>query len=329
MIILSAEDVRKALPMPQAIKAVKGAFAALSAGQVEVPIRTQLPVPPHNAISLFMPAFVEDEGGQALTVKVVSVFPHNPERGLPLIYAAVLVLEPDSGRPLALLEGGALTAIRTGAASGAASDILAREDSQVLAIFGAGTQGATQIEAVCAVRPIQTVWVFDPDTQKALSLIGRAANQLAASINIHQAQSPAQAVKDADIICTATTSTTAVFDDADLKPGAHINGVGSYTEEMQEIPVETVKRALLVVDERAAALAEAGDIIQPLEQGEIDPNHIHAELGEIILDRKSGRTDAGRITFFKSVGNAVQDAASARLALKNAKVMGLGQNISW
>lgn len=315
--------------MDETVAAMKGGYAALSDGRAEVPLRANLPIAPHEAVSLFMPVYLQDDAGEALAVKVVSIFPHNQARGLPLIHAAVMVLEADTGRPLALLEGSTLTAIRTGAASGAATDILARADSQLAAVFGAGAQGRTQLEAVCTVRPIQTVWVYDPDRERLEAFIAEMAGSGPIPADLRAAVSPQQAVVETDIICTATTSTTPVFDDGDLKPGVHINGVGSYTPEMQEIPAETVMRAVLVVDSRSASLAEAGDLIQPIRQGGITAGHIHAELGEIVLGRVAGRTSETQVTFFKSVGVAVQDAVAARLALKNARKMGLGQHVNW
>jgi ornithine cyclodeaminase len=327
MLILNAAEVRAALPMAQAIQAMKSAFTALRDGRAQVPLRTQLPIPPHEAVSLFMPAFVDDESGQALAVKVVSVFPHNPQMGLPLIHAAVMVLEAGTGRPLALMEGGSLTAIRTGAASGAATDLLARPDSRIAAIFGAGVQARTQLEAVCTVRSIQTAWIFDPNTDKARALVAELAGKGIIPEDLRLAKSPRQAVAEADVICTATTSVTPVFDDEDLKPGAHINGVGSYTPEMQEVPGATVARARVVVDEREAALAEAGDLIQPIQQGLIASSDIYATLGAVASGARPGRLAEKEITFFKSVGNAVQDAAAARLALANALRDNLGQQI--
>jgi ornithine cyclodeaminase len=329
MIILSKQDVRQALPMEQAIEAMKRAYASLSDGRAEVPLRTRLPVSPQDAVSLIMPAFVQDEQGSALAVKVVSVFPHNPGRGLPLIYAAVLVLEADTGRPLALMEGGSLTAIRTGAASGAATDLLARPDCQVAAIFGAGVQGRTQLAAVCTVRPIRTVWIYDPDLKQAQAFIAETSGRGRVPSDLRPAPTPQHAVAEADIICCATTSSTPVFSDSDLKPGVHINGVGSYTPAMQEIPGETVARARLVVDSRQACLAETGDLILPIQQGLCSEQHIHAELGEIILGHKPGREDPSQVTVFKSVGIAVQDAAAAQLALRNAVEHGLGQQVNW
>ena len=328
MLVLSKEEVRQALPMREAIDAVKEAYRALSAGRAEVPLRLSLPVAPHDGVSLFMPAFVGGEE-EALAVKVVSVFPHNPERGMPTIYAAVLVLEPDTGRPVALLEGGMLTALRTGAASGAATDVLARRDSRVLAVFGAGTQGRTQAEAVCTVRPIERVWVYDISRERAEAFAAEMAGFGPIPQDVRVAETPREAVREADVICTATISSKPVFDDADLKPGVHINGIGAYTPQMAEVPPETVARALVVVDSREAALAEAGDLIQPIEAGIITPEHIHAELGDILLGRTEGRTAADQITFFKSVGVAVQDAMASLAAVRNAKAQNLGRTIKF
>jgi ornithine cyclodeaminase len=329
MLILNAKDVRRALPMEAAIDAMKRAYAALSDGRAEVPLRAQLPIPPHEALGLFMPAYVNEDEGEGLAVKAVTVYPNNPKLGLPLIHAAVLVLDAATGRPQALLEGSTLTAIRTGAAAGAATDILARPDSHVAAIFGAGVQARTQLEAICTVRPIKTVWIYDPRADQVEAFIEEMAQQGPIPADLRKAGDPTQAVADADVICTATTSVTPVFADADLNPGTHLNGVGSYTPAMKEIPPETVLRALVVVDSREAAMEEAGDLIQPIKDGLITTDHIRAELGEIVLSRRSGRTSAEQITFFKSVGVAVQDVMAARLALKNARELTMGQQVEW
>jgi alanine dehydrogenase len=327
MLVLTADDVRKALPMREAIEAMKRAFAALSDGRAEVPLRTRLPIASHDGLSLFMPAFARSPEGEALAVKVVSLFTQNPARGLAYIQAAVLVLEPDSGRALAVLEGSSLTAIRTGAAGGAAADLLARPESRIVAVIGAGVQGRTQLEAVCSVRRIEQAWIYDADPGRARALAAELSGRAPIPLNVQAASDPKQAISDADVICTATTSRTPVFDDRDLKPGVHISAVGSYTPEMQEIPPETVKRARVVVDSRMAALVESGDLIQPIRLGVFGEDHVYAELGEIILGLKAGRQSAEEVTYFKSVGIAVQDALAAQLAVENARKMGLGQEV--
>jgi ornithine cyclodeaminase len=243
MLILNKEEVQRALPMGEMIGATKDAYAALSAGKAIVPQRIHLSIPNHEGMSLFMPAYLRHMDQEALAVKTVSVFPHNTDRDLPIIHGAVLVLEADTGRPAALLEGGSLTAIRTGAASGAATDILARSDSKIAAIFGAGVQGRTQLEAICTVRQIEKVQIFDPQPEIVASFISEMAGNGPVPVDIQHVSSSHQAVSGADVICCATTSRQPVFEDQHLKPGVHINGVGSYTPDMQEIPPQTVERS--------------------------------------------------------------------------------------
>lgn len=329
MLIIASNEIRKVLPMADTIAAMKSAYAALSSGRAEAPLRGHLAIKPYQAVGLVMPAYLQDPDQEALAVKVVTVYPGNPAAGLPLIHAAVLVMEAKTGQPIALLEGGKLTAARTGAASGAATDILARKDSRVAAIFGAGVQGRTQLEAICTVRSIQTVWVYDPDQIQVSNFIKDVAGYGPIPADIRPAADPQEAVSNADVICCATTSLTPVFEDQFLKPGVHINAVGSYTEEMQEIPPETILRATLVVDSRQAVLSETGDILKPIQSGLIGEGHIYAELGEIVQGVKTGRTNAHQITCFKSVGLAVQDAAAAQLALTNAHDMSIGQQVEW
>ncbi|MCL5429566.1 MAG: ornithine cyclodeaminase family protein [Chloroflexi bacterium] len=328
MLILNAGEIRQALPMAECIEAMKRAYAALSAGKAEVPLRLRLPVKPNEGLSIFMPAFVDDEAGQALAVKIVSLFDRNPARGLPFIHAGVLVLNAETGAVEALLEGGSLTAIRTGAGCGAATDVLARKDARTLAIFGAGVQARTQLKAACEVRDVETAWVYDLNSEQVQTFLSEMAARGRIPKDLRAAQTPAEAVENADIISAATTSNTPVFADRDLKPGAHINGVGSYTPGMQEIPDETVARARVTVDSRSAAQAESGDIAIPLQKKSIEETQI-AEIGEIILGTQPGRSAPEQITLFKSVGVAVQDAVAARLAVKNARKLGLGTEVEW
>ncbi|MGZ9163911.1 MAG: ornithine cyclodeaminase family protein [Anaerolineales bacterium] len=329
MIILNADDVRKALPMREIIDAMKQAYASLSDNKAQVPLRTRLTIPPHDAVSLFMPAYVQTDESEALAIKIVSLFPKNPQRGLAFIQAAVLAFEAETGRAIALIEGSTLTAIRTGAGSGAAIDILARSASHTVAIFGAGVQGRTQLEAACTVREIDKAWIYDSDQEKAKAFAEEMMGQGPIPRNLKPAATPQEAIAEADIICTATTSISPVFAHKDIKPGTHISAVGSYTPEMQEVPAETIRRAKVVVDSRSACLEEAGDLIQPLRAGLFDESYIHAELGEIVLARKPGRQSNDEITYFKSVGIAVQDAMAAQVALRNARKMNIGREVDF
>ncbi|MBP9501852.1 MAG: hypothetical protein KBF17_06825 [Candidatus Promineofilum sp.] len=321
--LYSAADVNRALPMAEAIEGVKAGYVQLSAGRAQVPLRIPLDVSPDN-VTLIMPFFTPDGGG-ALGLKLVSVFGDNVARGLPLIQSVVLAIDPATGAPQALIEGSTLTAIRTGAASGAATDVLARPDAAVAAIFGSGVQARRQLEAVCTVRPIERVWVYS--LAKAEEFAAEMAGYGPIPLDVRIAESPRQAVAEADVICTATTSRKPVFDGGDLKPGAHINGIGSFTPQMQEIDAYAVRSARVVVDSVAAALAEAGDLIIPLNAGEIGRDHIDTELGEVIAGIKPGRTNPEQITFFKSVGVAVQDAMAAQIILRNGSDLGLGTAI--
>jgi len=329
MLILNASEVRQALPMKDAIAAMKEAYACLSNGTADVPLRTRLSIPSRDAVSLFMPAYMKADSNEALAVKVVSLYPSNPAHGLAFIQAAVMVFDPETGRAVGLLEGSTLTAIRTGAGSGAAIDLLARKNSKIAAIFGAGPQGRTQLQAACAVRPIETAYIYDLTRKKAEVYVKDLAGVGNIPTDVRIATSPAEAIANADIICTATGSTRPVFDDIHLKPGAHISAIGAYTPDMQEIPVETVARSRIVVDSRATVMDEAGDIIKTMQACLIDSSNIHAELGEIVLGLQSGRQSDEEITFFKSVGNAIQDAVAAGLALKNARAMKLGIEIDF
>ena len=320
--VLSKQDVQQAVPMREAIEIVKGAFAQLSAGKAVVPLRTQLPVERHEGVTLFMPAYLSESDD--LGVKIVSVFPRNLKMGLPTIFALVVVVEASTGRPVAAMDGTYLTALRTGAASGAATDLLARQDARVAAIFGAGAQGRTQLLAVCEVRDIERAWVSDVNPQAAERYAQEMAGKGRVPADLRVASSPAEAAREADVLCTATTSKTPVFADEDLKPGVHVNAVGSFTPQMQEVPGETVRRARLVVGSREGCLSETGDLIIPIRKGLIAADDIYAELGEIAAGLKPGRDNAEEITLFKSVGNAVQDVSVARAVLTQAETLGLG-----
>ncbi len=327
MQILNADDVQKALPMDAAIQAVKSSYAALSANKVEMPLRAHLPIHPEEAVTLIMPAYVQAEA-DSLAVKVVSVFPKNHQLNLPMINAAVLVLDAKTGVPQAVLEGATLTAIRTGAASGASIDILSRKNSKTVAIFGAGVQGRTQLVAACTARSIETAWIFDPDTAQVAAFVDEMAGQGPIPDDLRVAPTPEDAIAEADIICTATTASSPVFPHQAVNPGTHISGVGSYTLEMIEVPPDITQRANVFVDSRQAVLDEAGELVSAINKGLIK-KEAFTEIGDVINGVAPGREDPDQITFFKSVGVAAQDAMAAQLALVNAKKLGLGQDVPW
>jgi alanine dehydrogenase len=328
MRLLTATDIRKAVPMSDAIAAVKRAFGELSAGLAQVPVRTAISTEAHGGTALYMPAYLSASHG--LGLKAVTVYPGNRARGLPTIFATVLLQDADTGEPLALLEGTYLTALRTGAATGAATELLARADAARLCLFGTGGQAPSQLEAVCAVRPLAAVWVCSRTSERARSFIAQMqARPFAQGLAFHATTDPHEAVRAADIIVTATPARQPLFAAADVRDGAHVNAIGAFTPDMQEVPPELVACAKLVVDSREACMAEAGDILIPIRQGLISASHIYAELGELVSGRKPGRISPTEITLFKSVGNAVQDLAVGQLALERAEREGLGQIVDW
>jgi len=322
MLILTQTDVRSAVTMTEAIEAAAAALAAYSSGNAEIPLRTHVRCP--DGVALYMPGLVRATG--ALGAKVVSVFPGNPAAGLPTITAAMLLQDAKTGRPLALMEAAYLTALRTGAAAGVATRHLARPDAKVLAVYGAGAQARTQVAAVRAVRPIARVLIYDP--------CRRAAEELAAQLGaegglaVEVSDDPAVPAGSADVIVTATTSLRPVFPGRVVGPGTHINAIGSYTPEMQELEAGLLARAdLVAADARDAALHESGDLIIPISAGLFGPERVDAELGQIVLGTAPGRTAPEQLTVYKGVGLAALDLTTAQLVYGRALAMGLGVTI--
>jgi ornithine cyclodeaminase/alanine dehydrogenase-like protein (mu-crystallin family) len=326
MRILSAADVARALTMREAIEAVRRGFIELSAGSAQVPLRASLDAERHGGVTLVMPGYLAET--DALAVKVVSIHHRNSVLDLPLIHALVLVIEPTTGRIRAAIEGSLLTALRTGAASGLATDLLARRDARTAAIFGAGRQARTQLLAICEVRPIRRVFIYAPRASAVAELIAEIGPQLP-EVELLMASSSSEAVREADVICAATNSAQPVFAGVDLMPGAHINAIGAYKPSMREVDGVTIARAAkIVVDERQAALAEAGDLLQAIDEGIIRAADIHAEIGEIAAGRRPGRERDDEITYFKSVGNASQDVAVAAAIYARASALALGVEVA-
>ncbi|HIA74694.1 MAG TPA: ornithine cyclodeaminase family protein [Gemmatimonadetes bacterium] len=314
--ILSSDSVRAAIDMPVAIDVMREAFGALAAGEATVPVRVVLET--SHGVSLFMPAHLKERDSAG--VKIVSVNEGNAQSGLPVIHAVVIVLDTLTGCPIALMDGTWLTALRTGAVGGLAADLLARKEAATVALFGAGVQARTQLEAVRCVRDITEVRVVSRTTKSAQDLAGELSGVDAISLD-----DPDEAVAGADIIITATNSSTPVFNGALVGPGTHVTGVGSFTTEMREVDATLVERARVIVDHKEAALEEAGDIVGPIRDGLISEDVIAGEIGDIVLGRIAGRTEPEEITYFKSVGNAVQDVAVAARVLSVAEAEELGE----
>ena len=329
MRVLGPSDIVRALPMADAVDAMRVAFAAHARGQVLAPPRTILSTGGESGATLVMPAALESADPPLLAVKVVSVFPGNRRRNLPSIHGTVLAVDSRTGVPRALLDGASMTAIRTAAVCGLATDLMARLGSQVLAVFGSGVHARTQVEAMRTVRQISDIRIYNPNRESASRMARDLASSSAGPVSFRVAASPAEALDGADIACAATTSRVPIFEDLHVPCGLHINAIGSFKPEDREIPGSTVARARVVVDDREAALEEAGDLLIPLGEGLFGHSHIYCALGDLVLNRFRGRYSADEVTLFKSVGLSVQDVVAAQATLARAETLGLGRRIDW
>ncbi|KEI97039.1 ornithine cyclodeaminase [Clostridium botulinum A2B7 92] len=327
MLILTAEDIKKVFTMRDAIEADKEAFRLYSTNKAEVPLRTNINIPKYNGTSLFMPGYVEelDTAG----IKIVSVFPENVKLGKPAVPAKMILLDGKTGEVSAIMDGTYLTQLRTGASAGAATDILAKEDSKIGALIGTGGQALCQLEALLAARNLEIVKVYSRNLENAKAFVEEAKEKLSNyGTEIIGVNSSDEAIENADVITVVTTATSPVFDGKKVKRGAHINGVGSYMKHMQEIDEYTISRAdKIYLDSKDAVLSEAGDFIIPLQKGIITEDTITGELGQVISKTIEGRKSESEITLFKSVGIAVQDVVTAYKIYEKALENKVGKEI--
>ena len=328
VLVLSGEEVTRLLPMRDCIQVMRDALAALARGEALVPLRMVLRVPGITGFLGLMPGHISPHMGQegALGLKAVSVFPGNAQRGIDTHQGAVLLFEADTGRLSALLDGSAITAIRTAAVSGVATDLLARRDATQLAILGAGVQARTHLEAIAAVRPLRGVRIWSRNLERAGMLAVEEKRHF--DFPIEAVPSAQAAVGDADIVTTVTASPEPILQRAWLKEGVHINAVGSSIPSSREIDTATMAAARLFVDKRESALAEAGDLLIPMLEGAVTGDHVEAELGEVIIGKNGGRRSPTELTLFKSLGLAVEDVASAAFVVRRARETGTGQTVT-
>lgn len=330
IIVLNQSEIGRVFSMKEAIQADKDALKLYSLGKSNVPLRYNLDVPQHEGQSLYMPGYVAD--ANALGIKIVSVFPKNIEKGLTSVPATMVLVNSETGEVCSLIDGTYLTRLRTGAVSGAATDILAKKDSKVFALFGTGGQAESQLEAVLTVRPVKLVKVFDISPERAKDFAERMTVLFGEKFNvtITAADSAEEAVKDADIITCVTTSSKPVFDGRLVKKGCHINGVGSYTPAMNEIDEYLITHADKVyVDTRNGVLNESGDLIVPIQNGTFRADQITGELGEVISEKVEGRLSDDEITVFKTTGTAVMDVVTGQRIYEAALEKGAGSIIEF
>lgn len=306
--VISADEVRRALPVTAVIDALQVAFRAKPA--VTAPPRTQLPWA--DGTLLVMPAAGTLVGGSLRAgTKVVTVRAANTEQGVPSVQAVYLMFGGDTLAPLAVLDGPALTDLRTSAVSALAARLLARPEARTLVLFGAGAQARAHLVALSAVRPVAEVVVVGRDPARASGLVSEARSRgLSARLGT------ADAVADADLVCTCTTSREPLFDGKLLRPGTHVTAVGAYQPHARELDDATICRGRLVVEDREAALAEAGDLAMPMAAGLIDPSAVVADLVELCAGARV-RQSPEDVTVFKSVGLAVEDLVVADAVLRS------------
>jgi ornithine cyclodeaminase/alanine dehydrogenase-like protein (mu-crystallin family) len=313
---IDAAAVRSAVTMKEAIGLMENAFTGLSEGTCHVPLRSVVDSPDKETSLFFKPVFDSSLGRMA--IKVLSQNEGNRKRGIPTISGIVILFESSTGRILSIMDGAYLTALRTGAVAGLASRLMSREGSDCFALFGCGAQGYSQLEAVLAVRKISKVFVYDRSRTAAERFISEMQPSTDAILKY---SSDLRDLVKADIITTATGSRQPLFARTDIKPGVHINAIGGYRPEMQEIASEIIRDARVCVDQKKACLSEAGDLLIPILNGYIKPDQIQTELGDLIAGRVAGRVSDEEITVFKSVGIAAQDLYVANAVYENLRIL--------
>ena len=324
MLVLSRSDVEGLLDLDRLRETVAGAMADLSAGRASMPPRIAATVAERDAFLAAMPAYLPSS--RSLATKLVSLFPRNTDR--PTHQAVIIVFDPEHGTPVALMDGEAITAARTAAASALATELLARTDPYRLVVIGTGVQARAHLRAVARVRKFGSICVVGRDLEKAKALvqeIGGGEVERGAYTSIEQA------VREADVICACTHSPDPVVRRDWLREGVHVNSVG-YNTAGREVDGATFRDALVVVESRGAALAPppagSSDIAMAIAEGAMTREHIHAELGELVTGSRPGRANPAQITLYKSVGVAVEDAAAAALVLDAARAAEVGRTIA-
>lgn len=313
--LLSLEDVKQSITMSQAIDAMEQAFIQLAQQQVKLPLRTAISIDEEKALTLTMPAYLAQD--KTLGLKVVSVFPNNLTQSKPSITGVIMLLDASTGEPKILMDAAYLTALRTGAVSGLATKYFARDNANHVAIIGSGAQSSTQLEAMTAVRTIKHVSIWSRTMKNAEEFAKKLESQY--DVTIHEQVS--LAIRDADIICTATSSSEPLVHLSEIQSHAHINAIGSHSRTMQEIGQDVLGHSTVVVDQLEAVLSESGEIIRAVEQNTLKKENI-LEIGQWLLSKELDYKNHS--TVFKSVGLAIQDLSVAQVVYRNALKNNLG-----
>lgn len=322
MLVVNEKQIQQLYKMTDAIQDITAMLKAKEAGKINNPHRTVLDFPAYEASALYMPS--ADLVSEVSAVKVVTIFPDNPANGKPTTQGVVLLSDASNGEHLAMINASYLTRLRTGALSGIATGYLAKENSRILSVIGTGAMAFEQVLGVLAVRDIEKIILVNRTVDKAKAF-GEKLRVHGVEISFEVETDVSKAVQQADIICCATRSNEPVFNGSDLRPGTHINGVGSYLPHMREVDETTVLRSdKIVVDDLAGVKDEAGELMCAAESGKWSFDVVHAQLGELVVGRKIGRQAQEEITFFKSVGAAYFDLAVSKGVYAKAKEAGVG-----
>lgn len=320
MLVLSEQQVQSLIDIDELIDALAQAHIQYSTGKAVMPVRLVVPLPQIQGRITSMPGFLSDD--KALGMKVVTYFQENPKKNLPAILATIMLFSSETGKIIATMDGSYITAIRTACASAMATKALANPETPVLGILGAGVQARAHIQALTRVCKIEKIKLYSPSGRSAAAVKTEMEPQAKCAIDV--AESAESTVRNADLIVTVTTAKEPILRAEWLKPGAHINAVGSHRPDLREIDGATLARAKIIVDSRDAIMAECGDILLALKENSIAEDAIHAEIGEVLAGTKTGRSNTSEITLYKSVGIAIQDVAAANLVYCKALEKGIG-----
>ncbi len=324
MLLLNKDDIQKVFTMKDAIEADKEAYKMLSSGETETPLRNVFRAKKAEGDILFMPGFIDalDVAG----LKVVSIFPNNVDKGLPTATGTVFLVSGETGEVVSIMDGTYITAVRTGAASGAAIDLLAKKDCKKACLIGTGGQGEAQLEAILTARDLEEVYVYSRKKEKREKFAKDMAEKFQdKGVKIVAASDSDEAVENADIIVLATTSKVPTFDASKVSKGALISGIGSYTKEMDEIDDKIFEKTdKIYFDSKDAVLSESGDIINPYEKGILKDEDFTGDIGDLILGNIKGRESDDEIIVFKSVGVSAQDIVTAKWIYEKAVEAGVG-----
>ena len=323
MLILSEKEVQSLIAIDELIVALKKAHIQYSAGKAVMPVRLVVALPQIGGRITSMPGFLDED--KALGMKVVTYFQDNPQRELPAILATVMLFSSETGKMIAAMDGTYITTIRTACASAMATQALANPETAVLGILGAGVQARAHIQALSRVRKLKKIKIFSPSGKTALTI--KNEMEQSAGVGIEVAKNAEDTVRESDLLVTVTTAQDPIVKAEWLKPGVHINAVGSHRPDVREIDGATMARSKIVVDSRAAIMGECGDILLAIKENTITETNLHAEIGEVLAGTKPGRSTSNEITLYKSVGIAIQDVAAAQLVYHKALERKVGTHV--